>query len=93
MVGNVEGRDCPPREKLLCHGWVVDLMHYNVKHMDLCKSIHFELTTPTGVLPDPINIVVNAFVVLNEKLVQLLVFLYVLCALQPQLAMVHLIPF
>jgi hypothetical protein len=55
--------------KRLCNAGVVDLVHNNVEVVDLRERVHLKLARPLGILPDPVYVVVYAFVILNEELV------------------------
>ena len=62
-------------------------MYHDIEPMYLRKCIHFKLTTPAGIVSDPSNVVFDRLIVLNEKLVQLLILLYIVGALRSILYM------
>ena len=44
-------------------------MHNNVEAVDLRERVHLKLARPLGVLPYPVDVIVYAFVILDEELV------------------------
>ena len=62
-------------------------MYHDIEPMYLRKCIHFKLTTPAGIVSDPSNVVFDRLIILNEKLVQLLILLYIVGALRSILYM------
>ena len=82
-----------PRKELLGHAWIINLVHDHVKLMQLGKCIHLKLPSPSPISPDPLNVVVNVFVIFDKELVQLLVLLDVLDTLSPKLNVMLLVAF
>ena len=66
-------------------------MHYDVEFVKLGQHIHFELTCPFSILPDPFDVVVDVFIVFNEELVRLLILLYEVGCLFSQSLMLTLV--
>lgn len=93
MVGNVQSGHCVPRKELLGHPRVVHLVNHDIKSVYLSKSIHFKLTTPSGILTDPTYVVIDTLIIFNKELVQFFVFFDVICTLRPILSMMSLVAF
>lgn len=88
VVSDVECWNSAPREELLSHARIVDLVHHDIEVVDLGEGIHLKLATPTAILPDPADVVLYLLIVFDEKLVQFLVLFDVVSALLPVHAIV-----
>lgn len=69
VVANMQCRYRAEWVKLLCDTRVVDLMYNNVEFVYLRKRVHFKLPSPLGVLSNPVDVVINALIILDEELI------------------------
>ena len=93
VVSDVQRRYCAPREELLRHTRIVNLMYNYVKVVYLCQGVHLELASPTCILPNPVDVIIYIFVVLDKELVELLILFDVVCTLLTKLFVMFLCAF
>ena len=91
MIAYVKAWNRSPWEKFLGHTRVVNLVYDYIELINLRQCIHLQLACPLSILPDPIDIVFNALIILNEKLVQFFILFNVFHSLLPQICLPALI--
>ena len=68
-------------------------MYNYVKVVYLCQGVHLELASPTCILPNPVDVIIYIFVVLDKELVELLILFDVVCTLLTKLFVMFLCAF
>ena len=68
---------CFPREELLRHVFEVGLVHDHIELVQLGKDRHLQLPSPSTILTDQFDILIDRSVIFNEELVVL----FILCKL------------